>query len=330
MKIAVLGAGAWGTAISLVLCARLDVRLWARDAALIDALRANRANRRYLPGFTLPAALDLTGDLRRALDGVELALAAVTTNGLRATLRQVRSSGQSVPLVWLCKGFESGQARLPHQVCAEELAPGVPRAVLSGPSFAEEVARGLPAALTLASADGGFARDAARALHGAALRIYPSGDVVGVEAAGAIKNVIAIASGVSDGLELGLSARAALITRGLAEMTRLGVALGGRAETFMGLAGAGDLMLTATSDLSRNRRVGLQLALGRPLSAILRELGHVAEGVYTAPEVLRISEQLAVDMPITRAVSQLLDGTTSVRDLVENLLQRGPKAESVR
>src|SRR5882672_2787992 len=328
MKIAVLGAGAWGTAISLVLCARLDVRLWARDAALIDALRANRANRRYLPGFTLPAALDLTGDLRRALDGVELALAAVTTNGLRATLRQVRSSGQSVPLVWLCKGFESGQARLPHQVCAEELAPGVPRAVLSGPSFAEEVARGLPAALTLASADGGFARDAARALHGAALRIYPSGDVVGVEAAGAIKNVIAIASGVSDGLELGLSARAALITRGLAEMTRLGVALGGRAETFMGLAGAGDLILTCTGDLSRNRRVGLLLAKGKPLEAILKELGHVAEGVASARAVETLAAEKRVDMPITRAVCAVLFRGTPPRDAVQELLARDPREEA--
>jgi len=327
MKIAVLGAGAWGTAISLVLCARHDVRLWARDAALIDALRANRANRRYLPGFTLPAALDLTGDLRRALDGVELALAAVTTNGLRATLRQVRSSGQSVPLVWLCKGFESGQARLPHQVCAEELAPGVPRAVLSGPSFAEEVARGLPAALTLASADGGFARDAARALHGAALRIYPSGDVVGVEAAGAIKNVIAIASGVSDGLELGLSARAALITRGLAEMTRLGVALGGRAETFMGLAGAGDLILTCTGDLSRNRRVGLALARGATLDEVLAGLGHTAEGVHTARSVANLAGELKVEMPITQAVCRVLDDSRQARAAVQELLSREQRTE---
>jgi glycerol-3-phosphate dehydrogenase (NAD(P)+) len=327
MKIAVLGAGAWGTAISLILCARHDVRLWGRDAALVDALRSDRANRRYLPGFTLPAALDVTGDLRRALNGAEIALAAVSTNGLRATLRQLRSSGKDTPLVWLCKGFESGQARLPHQVCAEELAPGVPRAVLSGPSFAEEVARGLPAALTLASADGGFARDAARALHGAALRIYPSGDVVGVEAAGAIKNVIAIASGVSDGLELGLSARAALITRGLAEMTRLGVALGGRAETFMGLAGAGDLILTCTGDLSRNRRVGLALARGASLDEVLAGLGHTAEGVHTARSVAHLAAELKVEMPITRAVCRVLDDPRQARAAVQELLAREQRAE---
>jgi glycerol-3-phosphate dehydrogenase (NAD(P)+) len=327
MKIAVLGAGAWGTAISLILSARHDVRLWARDAALIDALCADRANRRYLPGFTLPDALDVTGDLRRALNGAELALAAVTTNGLRAILRQLRSSGKDLPLVWLCKGFESGQARLPHQVCAEELAPGVPRAVLSGPSFAEEVARGLPAALTLASADGGFARDAARALHGAALRIYPSGDVVGVEAAGAIKNVIAIASGVSDGLELGLSARAALITRGLAEMTRLGVALGGRAETFMGLAGAGDLILTCTGDLSRNRRVGLALARGASLDEVLAGLGHTAEGVHTARSVAHLAGEFKVEMPITRAVCRVLDDPRQARAAVQELLAREQRTE---
>jgi len=273
MKIAVLGAGAWGTAISINLCARHEVRLWARDAAHVAALRADRINLRYLPGFALPPALMLEDDLARALDGAELMLVAVTTNGLRATLRAVRATARATPLVWLCKGFESGQAKLPHQICAEELPGNVPQGVLSGPSFAEEVARGLPAALTLASGDSGFARNAARALHGPTLRVYLSEDVTGVEAAGAVKNVIAIAAGVSDGLELGLSARAALITRGLAEMSRLGVALGGRAETFMGLAGAGDLILTATGDLSRNRRVGLALARGTPLDAVLAGSG---------------------------------------------------------
>jgi glycerol-3-phosphate dehydrogenase (NAD(P)+) len=327
MKIAVLGAGAWGTAISLVLSARHEVRLWARDAALIESLRADRSNRRYLPGFALPPALALTDDLAGAVNGAELMLAAVTTNGLRATLRAVRSTGHDVPLLWLCKGFESGQARLPHQICAEELAPGAPRAVLSGPSFAEEVARGLPAALTLASSDGGFARDAARALHGATLRIYPSEDVVGVEAAGAVKNVMAIAAGVSDGLELGLSARAALITRGLAEMMRLGVALGGRAETFMGLAGAGDLILTCTGDLSRNRRVGLALARGAALAEVLSGLGHTAEGVFTARAVTNLARELGVEMPITRAVCRVLDDPRQARAAVQELLAREQRAE---
>ena len=327
MKIAVLGAGAWGTSISVSLCARHDVRLWARDATLVAALRSDRANRRYLPGIGLPPALTPEDNLARALDGAELALAAVTTNGLRATLRAMRGAGRETALVWLCKGFESGQARLPHQICAEEFPATIPRAVLSGPSFAEEVARGLPAALTLASEDPGFARVAARALHGPALRVYLSEDVVGVETAGAVKNVIAIAAGVSDGLELGLSARAALITRGLAEMTRLGVALGGRAETFMGLAGAGDLILTATGDLSRNRKVGLALARGTPLDAVLASLGHTAEGVHTARAVAGIARELAVEMPITRAVCRVLDDSRQARAAVQELLAREQKTE---
>src|SRR3970282_255857 len=192
MRIAVLGAGAWGTPISINLCARHEVRLWARDAAHVAALRADRINLRYLPGFNLPPALMLEDDLARALDGAELMLVAVTTNGLRATLRAVRATARAVPLVWLCKGFESGQAKLPHQICAEELPGRVPRGVLSGPSFAEEVARGLPAALTLASGDSGFARDAARALHGATLRVYLSEDVSGVGGAGGVDKGVSV------------------------------------------------------------------------------------------------------------------------------------------
>jgi len=327
MRIAVLGAGAWGTSISVNLCSRHEVRLWARDAALVAALRAGRSNARYLPGVSLPSSLVLEDDLARALDGAELALAAVTTNGLRETLRRVRAAGRSAPVIWLCKGFESEQAKLPHQVCAEELAPSVPRAVLSGPSFADEVARGLPAALTLASSDSAFARTAAPALHGPALRVYLSEDVTGVEVAGAVKNVMAIAAGVSDGLGLGLSARAALITRGLAEMTRLGIALGGRPETFMGLAGAGDLILTCTGDLSRNRRVGLALARGTPLATALAQLGHAAEGVHTARAVARLADGLKVDMPITRAVCRVLDDPRQARAAVQELLAREQKAE---
>jgi glycerol-3-phosphate dehydrogenase (NAD(P)+) len=327
MKIAVLGAGAWGTAMAIALCARHDTRLWARDAALVAALRAERVNRRYLPGHALPAPIVLEERLDAALEGTELLLLAVTTDGLCDVLRRIRAAGTGASLVWLCKGFESRQGRLPHELCAEELASEVPRAVLSGPSFAEEVARGLPAALVLASPDAGFAREAARAIHGASLRIYPSDDLIGVEAAGAVKNVMAIASGVSDGLALGLSARAALITRGLAEMTRLGVALGGRAETFRGLAGAGDLILTCTGDLSRNRRVGLALARGTPLAEILSGLGHTAEGVNTARAVAGIAAKHGIEMPITRAVCRVLDDPAQARAVVQDLLAREQKAE---
>ena len=328
MKIAVLGAGAWGTSISIHLCARHEVRLWARDAAYVAALRADRSNLRYLPGFSLPPALVLEDDLVRALDGAELMLIAVTTNGLRATLRAVRATGRATPLVWLCKGFESGQAKLPHQICAEELAGQRAARRSVGAEF-----RGRSGAGTARRAHAGFGRSpasratAARALHGATLRVYLSEDVTGVEAAGAVKNVMAIAAGVSDGLELGLSARAALITRGLAEMTRLGVALGGRAETFMGLAGAGDLILTCTGDLSRNRRVGLALARGTPLDAVLAGLGHIAEGVHTARAVAGLAQKLAVEMPITRAVCRVLDDPRQARAAVQELLAREQKSE---
>jgi glycerol-3-phosphate dehydrogenase (NAD(P)+) len=231
------------------------------------------------------------------------------------------------PLVWVCKGFEESTGKLPHQVVAEVLGHDAPAAALSGPSFADEVARGLPAAVTLAARDAAFARDLARELHQRRLRLYFTDDLTGVEVGGAVKNVMAIATGISDGLGLGLNARAALITRGLAEVTRLGVALGGRQETFMGLAGAGDLILTCTGDLSRNRRVGLALGRGERLDAILAGLGHVAEGVHTAREVDRVAHGLGVEMPITREVCAVLFEGRAPAQAVEQLLARDPKAE---
>ena len=329
MRLAILGAGAWGTALGVALASRHQISLWSRDPAQSRTLAADRVNARYLPDVAIPEGVLITSRLQVAIDNGALIVIAVPTSALRETMRLIVAAGSGAGVVWLCKGFESGSARFPHQVAEEELPSAQPRAALSGPGFAGEVARGLPAAVTLASHDPRFAALASRELHTGRLRVYSSSDLVGVETAGAVKNVIAIAAGVCDGLQLGASARAALITRGLAEMTRLGVRLGARAETFMGLAGVGDLMLTSTSDLSRNRRVGLQLAQGRPLAAILAALGHVAEGVYTAREVSRISKQLGVDMPIASAVSQLLDGATSAQELVEKLLQRGPKSESV-
>jgi len=329
MRLAILGAGAWGTALGVALSSRHQISLWSRDPAQSRTLAADRVNARYLPDVAIPAGVLITSQLQLAIDNGALIVIAVPTSALRETMRLIVAAGSSAGVVWLCKGFESGSAKFPHQVAEEELPSAQPRAALSGPGFAGEVARGLPAAVTLASHDPRFAALASRELHTGRLRVYSSSDLVGVETAGAVKNVIAIAAGVCDGLQLGASARAALITRGLAEMTRLGVRLGARAETFMGLAGVGDLMLTSTSDLSRNRRVGLQLAQGRPLAAILAALGHVAEGVYTAREVMRISNQLGVDMPIASAVSQLLGGATSAQELVESLLQRGPKSESV-
>ena len=269
-------------------------------------MQSDRHNQRYLPAVALPPSVVVSADMPSALRGAPLVLAAMTTAGLRDVLRQIKAAGSNAPVVWLCKGFEREQARLPHEVCAAEL-PQATCGVLSGPSFAEEVARGQPTALTLASVDEEFARVTARELHGGSLRVYSSSDVVGVEVAGAVKNVMAIATGICDGLQLGLNARAALMTRGLAEISRLGVALGGCAETFMGLAGVGDLILTCTGDLSRNRRIGLLLAEGRAMSEILRTLGHVAEGVYSAREVARIAQARGIDMPITEAVCRVLD-----------------------
>jgi len=324
VKLAVLGAGAWGTAISCVLAKRLEVSLWARDPALARSIRETRRNERYLPGIELPPSLSLTDDLAAVTAGARLLLAATPVAGLRELLK--RLSGQA-PVVWLCKGFEQGTGALPHQIAEETLRTDARFGALSGPSFAEEVARGLPCALTLASADAAFAREAAELLHGGRMRVYYTTDLVGVEIGGAVKNVMAIAAGISDGLGLGLNARAALITRGLAEIARLGAALGARPETVMGLAGVGDLILTATGELSRNRRVGLELARGKPLASILRDLGHVAEGVRSAKEVARLAAERKVDMPVSDAVNAVLDGKLSPAAAVERLLAREPKRE---
>ena len=322
MRVAVLGAGAWGTAMACVLAARLEVALWARDAEQARTLAQKRRNERYLPAIEIPAAVSVTGDLAAATSGISLALVATPVAGLREILEKVKP-----PLVWLCKGFEQGSGALPHEIAAGVLGERARFGALSGPSFAEEVARGLPCALTLASRDAAFARDAAAMLHGGRMRVYYSADLVGVEIGGAVKNVMAIAAGISDGLGLGLNARAALITRGLAEIARLGAALGAQPETLMGLAGAGDLILTATGDLSRNRRVGVELARGKSLQDILKGLGHVAEGVRSAKEVLNLSRKKNIEMPVTDAVNAVLQGKLKPAAAVEQLLSRDLKRE---
>lgn len=329
MRISVLGAGAWGCALAVHFAARHHVTLWTRSAAHAAAMASERQNARYLPGIPLPPALKIAHELGEAVAGAELLLLAVPSGALRGLLKQLAATGTSCPLIWVCKGFEQGSSKLPHEI-VQEILPGIPSGVLSGPSFAIEVAKGLPTALTLASGDALITGDIAQRLHGGTLRIYTSEDVVGIELGGAIKNVIAIAAGLSDGLGFGHNARAALITRSVAEITRLGLALGGQLETFMGLSGMGDLILTSTGDLSRNRQVGLRLARGETLEQILASLGHVAEGVTTAPEVLRLAAQHGVDMPITRAVSRILQGQLSPRQAVEELLHRNQKAEDPR
>ena len=329
MNIAILGAGAWGTALAISLSARHRVTLWEYDAAQAAAVAAEQCNRRYLPEVALPRELRITGDIRFALNDADLALVATPVSALRPTLKQIAQAPTPLPVIWACKGFEAKSSQLPHQVVEEILPPDFPRGVLSGPSFALEVARGQPTALTLASTDGEFARQTAQSLHHARLRIYSSTDVVGVEVGGAVKNVMAIAAGIADGLGFGYNARAALITRGLAEMTRLGLKLGGCAETLGGLSGAGDLILTCTGDLSRNRQVGLLLAQGQALPDILHQLGHVAEGVYTVREAHNLAQRLGVDMPICAAVYSVLYEQVPAVSAVEALLNRAPNSEFV-
>lgn len=327
MKIAVLGAGAWGTALAISLAARHEVCLWTRNPAQCGEMAAERVNRRYLPGFTFPETQQIESKLELALDRADLILAVVPTAGFRQMVKQVAALGIKIPLVWACKGFETGTAKLPHQMMVEEIGCKVQCGVLSGPSFAQEVAKGLPTALTLASSDEQFAHAMALELHSVRLRVYSSTDVIGVEVGGAVKNIMAIAAGISDGMGYGYNARAALITRGLAEIGRLGVAMGGRPETFMGLTGAGDLILTCTGDLSRNRTVGLRLAQGQKLDTILIELGHIAEGVHSAREVLRLAASMNVEMPIAYAVCQVLFEGVPPGKAVEELLNREPRAE---
>ena len=326
MRIAILGAGAWGTALAISLSNAHEVRLWTRTGADREALRATRRSR-YLPEVELPPSVAIAGAVEQATGAAELVIAATSTAGLRETCGRLVAAGSRAPLLWACKGFEAASGLFAHEVVAQTLPHDVAAGALSGPSFALEVARGLPAALVLASRDAAFAARTAAALNSPRLRIYSSTDVVGVELGGAVKNVIAIAAGIADGLDLGTNARAALITRGLAEIVRLGEALGGRAETFMGLAGLGDLVLTCTGALSRNRKVGLELGRGRSLAEALASLGHVAEGVESARRVSEHARGASVDMPIAEAVCAVLFDARPPRDAVRQLLAREPRPE---
>lgn len=333
MKLLVVGAGAWGTALAVQACQRHEVTLWARDAALIQNMQQLRENQHYLPGRVLPASLHLShAPFSEVLSGIDLTVLATPMASLRLGLQALEPWQKQIPLVWLCKGFEAaqsatrGQGLLAHEVQAE-VAPSMLAGVLSGPSFAQEVAAGQPAALVAASEHASVRDALVQAFHGDNLRVYANDDVVGVEVGGAVKNVMAIATGLCDGMQLGLNARAALITRGLAEMTRLGLAIGARADTFMGLSGLGDLVLTATGDLSRNRQVGMALAQGQSLDKVLHSLGHVAEGVYSAHTVVARAQQLGVDMPIAQAVVAVLQGQASVQQAVAALMGRGAKGE---
>ncbi|MCW5656360.1 MAG: NAD(P)-dependent glycerol-3-phosphate dehydrogenase [Burkholderiaceae bacterium] len=326
MRIAVLGAGAWGTALAVNASARNEVMLWARDGVQVQRMREQARNERYLPEVALPGQLVLTALRDEAIAFARDGLLIVATP-MAALREQLAALPIEQPALWLCKGFEPSSGALGHEI-ARELRPQAACGVLSGPSFALEVARGQPTALVAASSDAALVGQAVAALHGSTLRVYASDDPIGVEVGGAVKNVLAIATGIADALSLGQNARAALVTRGLAEMTRLGVALGARPETFMGLSGLGDLVLTATGDLSRNRQVGLALGRGQRLPQILAQLGHVAEGVPSAPMVLARAAPLRVEMPLCEAVTQVLDGQITPVQALEQLMSREARSET--
>lgn len=339
-RVAVLGAGSWGTALAALACANADTLLWARDHATAQAIDSTHINQRYLPEIILPDKLRCTSDFTQAVAhachadaGRGLIILGVPVAGLADICAQLKQTMTALPgnrpaIVWTCKGFHHDNGQLPHEIVRQafsgQAVPGL--GVLSGPSFAREVAQGLPVALTIASREPEVASLAIQALHGHSARIYTSQDVVGVEVGGALKNVMAIACGISDGLGLGTNARAALITRGLAEMQRLGLALGGQAATFSGLTGLGDLVLTATGDLSRNRQVGLAIGQGRALPDILAS-GMTAEGVRCARAALTLGRAHHVDLPITEAVCQVLFDGMPPRQAVSDLLSREAKAE---
>lgn len=326
MNITILGAGIWGSALAIALCQRHEVVLWGRKHNVIQQANITR----QYQGFKLPSSIILSSDFNQAIAHLNqlesLLIVASSVSGLRPLSQALRAI--PIPnLIWLCKGLEETSLSFPHQIIQQELDNALPCGALSGPSFAQEVAAGKPCALTIATCYPALSDLVVSAVHGPAIRVYSSDDLVGVEVGGAVKNILAIATGISDGLGLGLNARAALITRGLAEITRLGIALGGRSETFMGLTGMGDLILTCTGDLSRNRQVGLALAQGKSLAQIVAELGHVAEGVRCARAVQSLSRQHRVDMPITDAVTGVLFGGDNTTEMVQRLLARDATSE---
>ncbi len=331
MNITVLGAGAWGTAIAIHLAQRHSVMLWDRNKKVVSETARTRQNMTGLPGYILPENIELTSSFDNAVShgsGTDaLVIIATSVSGLRSVSERLKNTATR-NVIWLCKGFEENTGLLPNQVVAGILAERVDIGVLSGPSFAQEVAAGLPCALTVASKSMALRKMVVEAANGGSMRIYSSDDVTGVEVGGAVKNILAIATGMSDGLGFGMNARAALVTRGLAEITRLGVALGGRLETFMGLTGMGDLILTCTGDLSRNRRVGLELAKGKTLETVIAELGHVAEGVRCAQTVRMLAAKAGVEMPITNAIVGVLFDKVSIKSTVSQLLSRHVRDET--
>lgn len=329
LNISVLGAGSWGTALAALMARHGHaVTLWGRDAGAVALIEHGHENRRYLPGIVLPENLRATIDLAAAVHDADLVLVVVPSHAFTETLYTLAPLRPvAAGVAWATKGFEPGSGRFLHEVAEDILGASVPLAVVTGPSFAKEVAQGLPTALTVHSHDPDFAQMVADVLHGPAFRAYTGDDMVGAELGGAMKNVLAVATGVADGMQLGLNARAGLITRGLNEMLRLSAVIGARPETLMGLAGLGDLVLTCTGDLSRNRRLGLALGRGQSLDDAVREIGQVVESVQTADEVMRLAERHGIDLPISSAVRSVLHGDLTPAAGLQQLLAREQKPE---
>lgn len=328
MNIAVIGAGAWGTALAIHFAKNHCVHLWTRNTEDCANMRHTRENQRYLAGFMFPEQLHIAASLGQACQQADLILIATSVSGLRPTLEALQAEHLShKPIITACKGFEEGTGYLPHEVILSVCPEHNHYGALSGPSFAQELAQGLPCAVTLASPNEEWITHVAQQLNNQTLRLYANTDIIGAAIGGAVKNVMAIATGIADGLHYGLNARAALMTRGLAEINRLAIASGAQNTTLMGLAGMGDLILTCTGNLSRNRTVGLKLAEDKTLPTILAELGHVAEGVNTTKEVARLAAARNIDMPITTIISQLLTGQIKVKAVAEQLMMRDPKQE---
>jgi glycerol-3-phosphate dehydrogenase (NAD(P)+) len=330
VPVAVLGAGSWGTALAIQFARNSrPVRLWGRDRALLAAMAQSRRNERYLPSAPLPDSLQIEPQLPRALEGARDVLVVVPSQALRPVLTELAPHlARGMHVAWATKGFEQGTGKLPHQVAREILGPERRVAVLSGPTFAREVGAGLPTAMTVASPDGAYAAALAHELSSANFRAYTSTDIMGVEIGGAVKNPLAVGAGLSDGLGFGANTRVALITRGLREMTRLGVALGAQADTFMGLAGLGDLVLTCTDDQSRNRRFGLLLAAGRSAEAALTEIGQAVEGYAAARAIHSVAERAGVEMPLCEMVYRVLYEQLPAKDAVRALMTRPIRSEA--
>lgn len=329
MRIAVLGAGSWGTALASLLARNgHQTQLWGRNAEQVRNINEQHENTRYLPGIILPTQLTASTDLATTVRGADLILVVTPSHAFTETIVELAPyRKQGVGVSWATKGFEPGSGRFLHEVAAQILGEEVPLAVVTGPSFAKEVAQGLPTAVTVHSDNADFAQAVAEALHGPAFRAYTGNDMLGAELGGAMKNVLAVATGLADGMNLGLNARAGLITRGLNEMLRLNQALGGRAETLMGLAGLGDLVLTSTGDLSRNRRLGLALGKGQSIEEAVASIGQVVESIQTCDEVMRLADRFGMDLPISNLVQKILHAQITPKDGLKLLLSREQKPE---